>query len=250
MTKRVALVTGGTRGIGLGISRALASEGMDVALCGMRSPEEVGEVIPGALYVQADVADRDARARLLDAIRTRFGRLDLLVNNAGITSIGRKDILEADEEGYDRVMGVNLKGPYFLTQAVANWMIEQKKSVDGFAGCVVFVTSISAILATPNRGDYCMTKAALSMATKLWATRLAEFSIPVYEVRPGIIRSDMTAPVTEKYDKLIKDGLIPDARWGTPEDVGRAVTTLARGDLPYATGHTFTIDGGLTVPRL
>ena len=250
MTKRVALVTGGARGIGLGISRALAREGLDLALCGVRPPEEVGEVLPGALYVQADVADRDARRRLLDAVRDRFGRLDVLVNNAGITSIGRKDLLEADEDGYDRVMDVNLKGPTFLTQAAANWMIEQKRSVEGFSGCVVFVTSVSAVMATPNRGDYCLSKAALVMATKLWAARLAEFSIPVYEVRPGVIRSDMTAPVVEKYDRLIKEGLIPDARWGTPDDVGRGVAALVRGDLPYATGQVLTIDGGLTMPRL
>jgi len=247
--KRVALVTGGARGIGLGISKALAAEGFDLAVCGLRPDPDLKD-LPGALYVQADVGDRDARARLLDSVRARYGRLDVLVNNAGITSIGRMDILEATEESYDRVMATNLKGPYFLTQAAARWMVDQKKAAPDFAGCVVFVTSISAIMATPNRGDYCLSKAGLAMATQLWATRLAEFGIPAYEVRPGVIRSDMTAPVTAKYDKLIAEGLTLEPRWGTPEDVGRAVALLAKGDLPYSTGQVLSLDGGLTVRRL
>ncbi len=241
--KRVALVTGGARGIGLGISKALAAAGFDLAVCGVRPDPDLQE-LPGALYVQADVGDRDARARLLDAVRGRFGRLDVLVNNAGITSVGRMDILEATEESFDRVMATNLKGPYFLTQAAAKWMIEQK------SGCVVFITSISAVMATPNRGDYCLSKAGLAMATQLWAARLGAFGIPVYEVRPGVIRSDMTAPVTAKYDRLIAEGLTIEPRWGTPEDVGRAVVLLAKGDLPYATGQVLAVDGGLTVRRL
>jgi NAD(P)-dependent dehydrogenase (short-subunit alcohol dehydrogenase family) len=241
--KKVALVTGGARGIGLGISKALTAAGFDLAVCGVRPDPDLKE-IPGALYVQADVGDRAARAKLLDAVRSRFGRLDVLVNNAGITSVGRKDILEATEESFDQVMSTNLKGPYFLTQAAAKLMVEQK------GGCIIFITSISAVLATPNRGDYCLSKAGLAMATQLWATRLGEFGIPVYEVRPGVIRSDMTAPVTEKYDKLIAEGLTIDRRWGTPEDVGRAVVTLVRGDIPYATGQVLSVDGGLTVRRL
>jgi 3-oxoacyl-[acyl-carrier protein] reductase len=247
MTKRVALVTGGARGIGLGISTCLAREGMDLAICGVRPADQAADALktlPDALYVQADIGDRAARARLLDEVRRRFGRLDLLVNNAGITSLGRMDILEATEESYDRVMATNLKGPYFLTQAAAKGMVEQKQ------GCIIFITSISAILATPNRGDYCLSKAALVMATKLWSARLAEYGIPVYEVRPGIIKSDMTAPVTGKYDKLIAEGLTLEPRWGTPEDVGKAVAMLARGDLPYATGQVLTLDGGLTIQRL
>jgi NAD(P)-dependent dehydrogenase (short-subunit alcohol dehydrogenase family) len=253
MTKRVALVTGGARGIGLGISKALAGAGFDLALCGVRPPQQAAEALkdlPGALYVQADVGEREARARLLAEVRRRFGRLDVLVNNAGITSLGRMDILEATEESYDRVMSTNLKGPYFLTQAAARWMAEEKKADAGFSGCVVFITSISAVLATPNRGDYCLSKAALAMATQLWAARLAEFGIAVYEVRPGVIKSDMTAPVTAKYDKLIAEGLTIEPRWGTPEDVGKAVALLARGDLPYATGQVLTVDGGLLVRRL
>ncbi len=241
--KPVALVTGGARGIGLGISKALAAAGHDLAVCGVRPDPDLKE-LPGALYVRADVGDHDARVRLLETVRARFGRLDVLVNNAGITSVGRMDILEATEESFDKVLATNLKGPYFLTQAAAKWMIERKR------GCIVFITSISAVMATPNRGDYCLSKAGLAMAVQLWASRLGEFGIPVYEVRPGIIRSDMTAPVTAKYDKLIAEGLTVDPRWGTPEDVGRAVATLVRGDVPYATGQVLTVDGGLTVRRL
>jgi NAD(P)-dependent dehydrogenase (short-subunit alcohol dehydrogenase family) len=147
-------------------------------------------------------------------------------------------------------MGINLKGPYFLTQAVARWMIEQKKADEGWTGCVVNVTSISATVASTNRGEYCVSKAGLAMASRLWATRLAEEGIPVYEVRPGIIRTDMTASIAEKYDPLIRDGLVPERRWGTPEDVGRAVVALATGEIPYATGTVLTVDGGLTLPRL
>ena len=222
--KRVALITGGARGIGLGISKALAREGLDLAICGVRdeaaaagSIQELQSAGAQVLYVQADVGDRAARTLLVDAVRGRFGRLDVLVNNAGISSLSRVDLLEAVEESYDRVMATNLKGPFFLTQAVATWLVEQKKADAAFSGCVVFITSVSATMATPNRGDYCLTKAALAMATKLWSVRLGEFSIPVYEVRPGVIQSDMTAGVQEKYDKLIQQGGMIDARWGTPE---------------------------------
>ncbi len=257
MTKRAALVTGGARGIGLGISMALAREGLDLAVCGVRPEEAAFEALvdlraAGAqvLYVQADVSDRDARGRLLDAVRRRYDRLDVLVNNAGVAPTVRADILEAGEESFDRLIAINLRGPYFLTQAAARWMIDQRKSSPGFAGCVVNVSSVSAEVASVNRGDYCLTKAAVSMATKLWATRLAEFGIGVYEVRPGIILTDMTAGVREKYDKLIQQGLLLERRWGTPEDVGKAVAALARGDLPYATGQVLTLDGGLTLQRL
>jgi NAD(P)-dependent dehydrogenase (short-subunit alcohol dehydrogenase family) len=201
-------------------------------------------------YVPGDVADGGARDRLVESLRHRPGRLHVLVNNAGVAPDVRADLLEAGEDSYDRVMGINLKGPYFLTQAVARWMIEQKKADEGWAGCVVNVTSISATVASTNRGEYCVSKAGLAMASRLWATRLAEEGIPVYEVRPGIIRTDMTASIAEKYDPLIRDGLVPERRWGTPEDVGRAVVALATGEVPYATGTVLTVDGGLTLPRL
>jgi NAD(P)-dependent dehydrogenase (short-subunit alcohol dehydrogenase family) len=158
--------------------------------------------------------------------------------------------MEAAEESFERLLRVNLQGPYFLTQAVARWMLEQKRSDAGWSGAVVFVTSTSATMASTNRGEYCVSKAGLAMASQLWAARLAEAGIPVYEVRPGIIRTDMTAPVAEKYDRLIDEGVVPQRRWGAPEDVGRVVASLARGDAPYSTGAVVTVDGGLTIPRL
>jgi NAD(P)-dependent dehydrogenase (short-subunit alcohol dehydrogenase family) len=257
MTKRVALVTGGARGIGLGVSRALAREGLDLAVCGVREESAaagaLGELrAAGAevLYVRADVSDRAARERLVRAVRERYGRLDALVNNAGVAPSVRADILEAGEESFDRLIGINLRGPYFLTQAAARWMVEQKKASAGFSGCIVNVSSVSSRVASVNRGDYCLSKAAITMATKLWAARLAEFGISVYEVQPGIIATDMTAGVKEKYDRLIGEGLLLEKRWGTPEDVGKAVAALVRGDLPYATGQVLTLDGGLTLLRL
>jgi NAD(P)-dependent dehydrogenase (short-subunit alcohol dehydrogenase family) len=162
----------------------------------------------------------------------------------------RADILEASEESFDRVMAVNLKGPYFLTQASARWMIRQKQADSNFEGCVINISSISATVASPSRGDYCVSKAGLSMATKLWAARLGEFSIPVFEVRPGVVMTDMTAAVKERYDKLIEEGLTIQGRWGLPEDVGRAVAMLVRGDLTYSTGQVVMVDGGLMVHRL
>jgi NAD(P)-dependent dehydrogenase (short-subunit alcohol dehydrogenase family) len=181
---------------------------------------------------------------MLDAVRQQFGRLDVLVNNAGIAPKVRADILEAGEESFDEIIRTNLKGPYFLTQAAARWMIEQK------SGCIINVSSISATVASVNRGDYCISKAGVAMATQLWAARLGEFGINVYEVRPGVIKTDMTAPVTAKYDKLFAEGLAPQRRWGTPEDVGKVVASLARGDFPYSTGAVVMVDGGLTVQRL
>ena len=166
------------------------------------------------------------------------------MNNAGIAPRVRADILKASEESYDRVMEVNLKGPYFLTQAVANWMIAQKREDEAFEGCIVNISSISATVASPSRGEYCISKAGVSMATRLWAVRLAEFGIHVYEIRPGIIQTDMTSTVKEKYDRLIAEGLTLQPRWGYPEDVGRAVAALVRG------GQVIMIDGGLTIPRL
>ncbi|MEX2435862.1 MAG: 3-ketoacyl-ACP reductase, partial [Balneolaceae bacterium] len=171
-------------------------------------------------------------------------------NNAGVAPNERLDPLEASEESYDRVMGINLKGPYFLTQAAAAWMVEQKKENSGFQATIVTIGSISATVVSPNRGDYCISKAGLAMHNKIWAVRLAEFEIGVYEVRPGVIRTDMTSGVTEKYDKLISDGLTIQPRWGSPEDVGKAVLSLVRGDFPYSTGEVIMVDGGLTIPRL
>jgi NAD(P)-dependent dehydrogenase (short-subunit alcohol dehydrogenase family) len=255
--RKVALITGGSRGIGLGVAQCLAGEGYALAINGVREPLAVESELAAlekkgneAVYFRGDVSSPADRQAILEQIESRFGRLDVLVNNAGITSPARKDILEAGESSFDAVFSVNLKGPFFLTQAVAKWMIRQRGSRPDFSGCVVNISSISGVVASTHRGDYCMSKAAIAMASKLWAARLAEFGIPVYEVRPGLIESDMTAPVKARYDKLIGEGLTLEPRWGTPTDVGKAVATLVRGDLTYATGQVLTIDGGLTAQRL
>lgn len=255
--RRTALVTGGTRGIGLGIAQALAREGFDLAVAGRREASGVEPVLEelrqsggDVLYVSTDVGEAEGRNRLVAATRERFPRLNLLVNNAGVAPKVRADILEAGEESFDRLIRVNLKGAYFLTQAVARWMVEDRRRDPGFSASIINVTSISASVASPDRGDYCLSKAALAMATQLFAVRLGPVGIPVFEVRPGVIRTDMTAPVGDKYDRLIENGLLLQPRWGLPEDVGRAVAALARGDLAYSTGAVVMVDGGLTVSRL
>jgi NAD(P)-dependent dehydrogenase (short-subunit alcohol dehydrogenase family) len=254
--RRLALVTGGTRGIGLGVARSLAAEGFDLALCGLRDEAQVAGVLAElrakggeVRYVRADIASREDRERLVAVVRAAFGRLNLLVNNAGVAPAVRADLLESGEDSFDRLLSINLKGPYFLTQAVARWMTEQKQQA-GFDGAIVFVTSMSAEVASPNRGEYCVSKAGLAMTARLFAVRLAGAGIPVYEVRPGIVHTDMTAAVADKYDRLIGEGLIPQGRWGEPEDVGRVVAALARGDVAYSTGAVVMVDGGLTIPRL
>jgi 3-oxoacyl-[acyl-carrier protein] reductase len=256
-SSRVALITGGARGIGLGIAKSLAAEGFSLALNGIRAEDQVQDVLASfrddgvtVVYCQGDVGSAPDRESIMQRVRDEFGRLDVLVNNAGITSPGRKDLLEADEESFDRVVAVNLKGPYFLTQLAANFMIELRNAGAQAEPCVVNMSSISAEFVSTNRGDYCLTKAATGMATKLWATRLADFDIRVYEIQPGVIRSDMTSGVTEKYDRLIEEGLTLEKRWGEPADIGRAVTALVRGDIPYATGQVLYLDGGMRIPRL
>ncbi len=253
----VALVTGGTRGIGLGIARALAREGWDLVLSGIRPAAEIAPVIAElqalggtVTYLAADVSSRDARAALAAAVRTRYGAINALVNNAGRAPRVRADLLEATEESFEELMRTNLQGPYFLTQALSRDMLVRRQADHTFRAAIVFVTSVSAEMASPNRGEYCVSKAGLSMAAKLFATRLAPNGIDVYEVRPGIISTDMTAGVRQVYDERIADGLVPAQRWGHPEDVGRAVAALVRGDVPYATGSVIHVDGGLAVPRL
>jgi len=253
----VALVTGGGRGIGLGICEALAAEGWHIAFSGLRDASQVVDAIARieqhggrALYVQADVSKAADRQRMIDEIKGTFGRLDALFNNAGITSQGRDDILNAGEESYDRVMDVNLKGPFFLTQLVANYIVEQQDGGVALKSCIVNISSISAEFVSTNRGDYCLTKSAMGMLTQLWAARLGEHGIGVYEIQPGLIRTDMTSAVTEKYDRMIEEGLLVQPRWGEPSDVGKAAAMLARGDLAYSTGQTITIDGGMTIRRL
>ena len=249
---RTAIVTGGTRGIGLGIARALAREGWRLALCGVRPRTDVdaivGELAAGGSDVEywpADVATAADRERLVDAAFERFGTVDALVNNAGRAPRVRADLLEASEESFEDLMRTNLQGPYFLTQAFANRLAAAKAQ-----GAIVFVTSVSAELASVNRGEYCVSKAGLAMAAKLFALRLAPLGIAVYEVRPGIIATDMTAGVREVYDRRIADGLVPALRWGEPGDVGHVVAALLRGDTAYATGSVIHVDGGLAIPRL
>jgi NAD(P)-dependent dehydrogenase (short-subunit alcohol dehydrogenase family) len=259
-----ALVTGASRGIGRGIALELAKIGYDLIInyasqlgaaqktagdCA-REAKTRGHAIRAEIC-QADISVAADRQRLIDFARAQFGRLDLLVNNAGVAPTVRADLLEANEESFDRLININVKGPYFLTQLAARWMIEQSRT--GAAPArpkIVTISSISAYTASVNRGDYCVAKAALSMLTPLFAARLAEHGINVYEIRPGIIATDMTEPVKEKYDQLIKEGLTPIRRWGTPEDVGRAVAAIAQGLLPFSTGEVINVDGGFHVRRL
>ena len=257
MVKRTAFITGGTRGIGFGIARALARDGWELAVGGTRSDADVQQALDdlralGAVvhYVRGDIALAVDRARIVDEARTRLGRINALVNNAGRAPRVRADLLEASEESFEDVMRTNLQGPYFVTQAVARHQVYERRTDSTFAASIVFVTSVSADMVSPNRGEYCVSKAGLSMAARLFAASLAEHGIPVYEVRPGIIDTDMTAHVRDVYDTRITEGLVPDRRWGLPEDVGRAVAALVRGDVPYATGTVINVDGGLSIPRL
>ena len=256
---KIALVTGGSRGIGFGIAEKLAAESWDLVINGVRPEEAVAEPLAALRrhgvrvgYARGDVGSRDGRAALVAATQAFTGgqALNLLVNNAGVAPKVRADLLETSEESYDWVVDTNLKGVFFLTQVFARDMVAAKKADPHFAAHIVNITSISATVVSINRGEYCIAKAGLSMLSQLFATRLGPEGIPVYEVRPGVIKTDMTAGVTEKYDKLIAGGLSVQPRWGLPEDVGRAVAALARGDFPFSTGQVVMVDGGLTIPRL
>ncbi len=255
--KKVALVTGGSRGIGYGIVKNLAAKGFDIAFNGVRPVESVQDILKNiknmgvdAIYCQGNIALNEDRKRILQQVKEHYKKLNILVNNAGIAPKEREDILTASEKSFDEVLSTNLKGNYFLTQEAANWMIEQKNEDKNFSGCIINISSISATVASVNRGDYCISKAGISMATQLFAVRLGEFNIPVFEVRPGVISTDMTSGVKEKYDSLIANGLCLQNRWGTPDDVGKVVSAIAMGSFPYSTGQVFMVDGGLTVPHL
>lgn len=252
-----ALVTGGSRGIGLAIAKKLAENGYDIAINGVREEEKVTDVIEElrtsgteVIYCQGDIGSTTDRAGIIDRLKSDFGKLNVLVNNAGVAPKERVDPLEATEESFERLMRINLQGPYFLTQSVANWMIQQKRSDSSFSGSIINIGSISATVISQKRGDYCISKAGLAMHSKIWAVRMADYGIPVYEVRPGIIQTDMTSGVVEKYNQLISEGLTVQPRWGYPNDVGKAVLSLVKGDFPYSTGEVFMVDGGLTLPRL
>ena len=260
----VAMVTGGSRGIGKGIALELARLGYDLMIAHFDFDEQGRPDESNALETQKQARDLGARCeilradnskledrqRLVEFAKSKFGRCHMLVNNAGVAPTKRRDLLEATEESFDRVMTINLKGPYFLTQMVANWMIEQKKRDPSGAYRIVNTSSISAYTSSPARGEYCLSKAGISMMTALYADRLAEFGIGVFEVRPGIIKTDMTKVVTERYDKLIAEGLTPIKRWGMPEDVGRAVGAIAEGRLDFCTGQVINVDGGFHLRRL
>ncbi len=256
-TEKVALITGSIRGIGKAIARILHSIGYTVIINGVSQSQlpnsflqEFSERDQSIHYVQADVSKGIEREKLLRKIN-ELGRIDILVNNAGVAPNERKDILEATETSFDRVLGINLKGPYFLTQSVANLMIKlQKKNLPDFTPKIMNIGSISAYTTSVNRGDYCLSKAGVAMMTKLYADRLAEFNIPVFEIRPGIIKTDMTKTVHEKYDVFFSKGLTPISRWGTPEDVAKCVTAIAQDFFSYSTGQVFNIDGGFHLKRL
>jgi 3-oxoacyl-[acyl-carrier protein] reductase len=256
---KIALITGGSRGIGFGIAEKLAAEKWDLVINGVRPADAVTEPLAKlrALgvkvgYAQGDVGSSAGRASIHAAVREFTGgkAINLLVNNAGVAPKVRADLLETTEESYDYVVNTNLRGVFFLTQLFARDMVAAKKADASFSGTIVNITSISATVVSINRGEYCIAKAGLSMLSQLFATRLGADGIPVYEVRPGVIKTDMTAGVTEKYDKLIAGGLNVQPRWGYPEDVGKAVASLARGDLPFSTGQVIMVDGGLVIPRL
>lgn len=253
----VAMVTGGSRGIGLGITERLLADGWRVAILATRpAPTALldrlsaqGEVH----YVQGSIAEPSDHRRYLDETLSSFNRVDLLVNNAGVAPSVRDDLLVATTESYDRVMGINLRGPYFLTQLVANQLIAQRDGAvdpDRVAGTIINVSSVSATTVSLNRGEYCLSKAGVAMATQLWAARLAPEGIVVYEVRPGVIATDMTAGVQERYDALFAGGLAPMPRWGRPQDVAGAVAVLASGQMPYSTGDVIHVAGGMQIPRL
>ena len=275
----VALITGASRGIGRGIALELAKLGHNLVInfagnvdaaqktaadC-IAAAKSVEKTIRAEIC-QADISASADRVKLIGFTREKFSRLDLLVNNAGVAPNVRADLLEATEESFDRLIAINVKGPYFLTQLAANWMIEQcsrrgneadamasknpPPHVGGYKPKIVTISSISSYTASTNRGDYCISKAALSMLTPLFASRLAEHGINVYEIRPGVIATDMTGAVKEKYDKLIADGLTPIQRWGTPEDIGRAVAAIASDAFPFSTGEVINVDGGFHLRRL
>jgi 3-oxoacyl-[acyl-carrier protein] reductase len=271
---KVALVTGGSRGIGFGIAEKLAAEKWDLVINGVREESAVAGPLAKLRsygvrvgYARGDIGFAEGRKAIHAATHafcgSEFARDGsptsgfrsqvsgfLLVNNAGVAPKVRADLLETSEDSYDYVVNTNLRGVFFLTQAFARDMVAAKNADPAFNGCVVNITSISATVVSINRGEYCIAKAGLSMMSQLFATRLGPDGIPVYEVRPGVIKTDMTAGVTAKYDKLISEGLSIQPRWGQPSDVGSAVAALARNDFPFSTGQVIMVDGGLTIPRL
>jgi len=261
-TKKVALVTGSTSGIGKAIAINLAKNEYHLVINGASTTElssDYKEILRriykknesnNYIYVQADISKKKDRLELFEKIKNQFNRIDVLVNNAGISPIERKDLLEATEESYERIMKVNLQGPYFLTQHIARWMIELTNELNNYSPYIINISSLSSFTSSPNRGEYCVSKAGMTMMTKLYADRLSEFRIPVFEIQPGIIKTRMTKPVKKKYDKMFEEGIIPIKRWGLPEDVARVVVGIVLGYFPYSTGDIIHVDGGFHLKRL
>ena len=253
----VALVTGGSRGIGAAIALALGEEGFDVMVNYVLHEDKARETVQKITKTgrrcnscQADISRNEGRMKILQSLKESFGRIDVLVNNAGVAPTIRADILEATEESFDRVISINLKGPYFLTQLIAKWMIELQKEKVIDNPKIINISSNSAYTPSSSRGEYCISKAGVSMMTKLYADKLSDYGINVYEIRPGIVRTDMTAKVAEKYDRLIAQGITPIKRWGTPEDVAKAVRAIAKDSFPFSTGEVINVDGGFHLHRL
>jgi 3-oxoacyl-[acyl-carrier protein] reductase len=257
-SKPVAVITGASRGIGRAITLALATEGFDIAAIarsldseGMETlVQEVEKLNASFFPIGLDISCTTCHKEVVSNILERYGRIDFLVNNAGVAPLKRNDVLELTEESYDRVMNINLKGPVFFAQKISKEMIWLRDQITGYKPAIVFMSSVSAAMSSTNRSEYCISKAGLSMASLIFADRLSEDGILVYEVRPGVIQTDMTARVKDKYDKLIAEGLVPQKRWGMPDDIGRAVASLARGDWDFSTGSVFEISGGLNIRSL
>ncbi len=255
MNKNV-LITGGSRGIGLGIAKELAKAGCNLAINGMRNEEQVSDTLQelrnlGAevVYCQGDISSALERNKVIEIALARFKKIHVLVNNAGVAPKVRKDLLEVTEESYDRVMNTNLRGPFFFTQKIASHMVDNKASNTDFQACIINISSVSATIASIQRGEYCISKSGMGMMTKLFAVRMGAYNIPVYEIRPGVIETDMTSGVLEKYQKQVAEGLTIEPRLGLPEDIGKVVAALVENRIPYATGQVITVDGGLSLPR-
>ncbi len=256
--KPVAVITGASRGIGRAIAISLASEGFDIAAIARTVDSDGMEILGKEVAarnseffpVGLDIACTDCQNEVVMNILNRYGRIDLLVNNAGVSPLKRNDLLEMTEESYERVMNINLKGPVFFAQRIAREMIYLYQQISDYKPVIVFISSISSSRTSVNRAEYCISKAGLSMAASVFADRLAGDNIRVFEIRPGIVKTDMTAKVKDTYDKLIADGMVPQKRWGYPEDIGKAVASLARGDWDFSTGAIFDISGGLNISRL
>jgi 3-oxoacyl-[acyl-carrier protein] reductase len=256
--KPVAVITGASRGIGRSVTLALAAEGFDIVAIARSLDSEGMETLGPEIEkydaqffpIGLDISCTGCHEEAVSNILNRYGRIDFLVNNAGVGPLQRADILDMTEESYDRVLNINLKGPVFFAQKVSREMIWLKQQIKDYKPVIVFMSSVSAVLSSTNRGEYCISKAGLSMSSTIYADRLSREGILVYEVRPGIIQTDMTARIKEKYDKLIADGLVPQKRWGMPEDIGKAVASLARGDWAFSTGSVFEVSGGLNIKSL